>query len=47
MPGQRKRYSRELKTLVALEAIRGHKTTNEIAAEHPLLADLSAPQYIA
>jgi transposase-like protein len=34
MPGQRKRYSRELKTKVALEAIRGHKTANEIASEY-------------
>jgi putative transposase len=32
--GQRKRYSAELKTKVALEAIKGHKTTNEIAAEY-------------
>ena len=34
MPGQRKRYSTELKTKVALEAIRGHKTANEIADEY-------------
>ena len=34
MPGQRKRYSTELKTKVALEAIKGHKTANEIAAEY-------------
>lgn len=31
---QRKRYSPELKTKVALEAIRGYKTANEIAAEY-------------
>jgi transposase-like protein len=31
---QRKRYSAELKTRVALEAIKGHKTANEIAAEY-------------
>jgi transposase-like protein len=39
MAGQRKQYSSELKTKVALEAIRGHKTANEIAAEygvHPI-----------
>ena len=34
MTGQRKRYSTELKTRVALEAIKGHKTANEIAAEY-------------
>ena len=34
MAGQRKRYSTELKTKVALEAIKGQKTTNEIAAEY-------------
>ena len=34
MTGQRKRYSAELKTRVALEAIKGHKTANEIAAEY-------------
>ena len=34
MPRQRKRYSTELKTKVALEAIKGQKTTNEIAAEY-------------
>src|SRR6266852_2966574 len=34
MPGQRKRYSAELKTKVAVEAIRAHKTANEIAAEY-------------
>jgi transposase-like protein len=32
--GQRKRYSAELKTKVAIEAIKGQKTTNEIAAEY-------------
>jgi transposase-like protein len=31
MTQQRKRYSAELKAKVALEAIRGHKTANEIA----------------
>lgn len=38
MAGSRKRYSAELKTRVALEAIKGQKTANEIAAEdgvHP------------
>jgi transposase-like protein len=34
MSVQRKRYSAELKTSVALEAIKGHKTANEIAAEY-------------
>ena len=34
MPGQRKRYSADLKTKVAVEAIRAHKTANEIAAEY-------------
>ncbi len=34
MSVQRKRYSAELKTRVALEAIKGQKTTNEIAAEY-------------
>lgn len=34
MSVQRKRYSAELKTRVALEAIKGHKTANEIAAEY-------------
>jgi transposase-like protein len=34
MTGQRKRYSTELKTRVALEAIKGYKTANEIAAEY-------------
>jgi hypothetical protein len=29
---QRKRYSAELKAKVALEAIKGHKTANEVAA---------------
>lgn len=31
---QRKRYSADLKARVALEAIRGQKTANEIAAEY-------------
>lgn len=30
---QRKRHSAELKAKVALEAIKGHKTANEIASE--------------
>ena len=34
MGKQRKRYSVELKTKVALEAIKGHKTANEIAGEY-------------
>jgi transposase-like protein len=34
MTGQRKRYSAELKTKVALEAMKGYKTANEIAAEY-------------
>ncbi len=40
MAGQRKRYSVELETRVALEAIKGHKPANQIAAEygvHPTL----------
>jgi transposase-like protein len=34
MTQQRKRYSAELKAKVALEAIRGHKTANEIASTY-------------
>jgi len=34
MAGLRKRYSTELKTKVALEAMKGYKTANEIAAEY-------------
>ena len=34
MSVQRKRYSADLKTRVALEAIKGQKTANEIAAEY-------------
>ena len=34
MATQRKRYSAELKARVALEAIKGQKTTNEIASEY-------------
>ena len=34
MARQRKRYSVELKTKVALEAMKGHKTANEIATEY-------------
>lgn len=38
MAGIRKRYSSEIKAKVALEAMRGNKTTNELASEfgvHP------------
>ena len=34
MARQRKRYSVELKTKVALEAMKGQKTANEIATEY-------------
>jgi transposase-like protein len=34
MPGQRKRYSADVKAKIALEAIRGQKTANEIAAAY-------------
>ena len=34
MPKQRKRYSADLKAKVALEAIKGQKTANEVAAEY-------------
>ena len=34
MAEQRKRYSAALKAKVAIEAIKGQKTTNEIAAEY-------------
>jgi transposase-like protein len=34
MPGKRKRYSANLKAKVAVEAIKGQKTANEIAAEY-------------
>ena len=34
MPKQRKNYSSDLKARVALEAIKGHKTAKEIAAEY-------------
>jgi transposase-like protein len=34
MATQRKRYSAELKARVALEAIKGQKTTNELASEY-------------
>ena len=34
MPKQRKNYSNDLKARVALEAIKGQKTANEIAAEY-------------
>ena len=34
MAGQRKRYSAVLKAKVAIEAIKGQKTSNEIAAEY-------------
>lgn len=31
---QRKQYSAQFKAKVALEAVKGHKTTNEIASEY-------------
>lgn len=34
MATQRKRYSAELKARVALEAIKGQKTTNELASDY-------------
>jgi putative transposase len=34
MKTQRKRYSADIKAKVALEAIRGQKTANELAAEY-------------
>lgn len=34
MAGQRKQYSSQFKVKVALEAIRGQKTANEIASEY-------------
>ncbi len=34
MPGQRKRYSADLKAKIALEAIKAQRTANEIAAEY-------------
>ena len=34
MAGLRKQYSKEFKVRVALEAIKGQKTANEIAAEY-------------
>jgi transposase-like protein len=34
MPGQRKRYSADLKAKIALEAIKAQKTANEIATEY-------------
>ena len=34
MPRPRKRYSAEFKSKIALEAIKGQKTTNELAAEY-------------
>jgi putative transposase len=34
MPKSRKHYSNDLKARVALEAIKGYKTANEIAAEY-------------
>jgi transposase-like protein len=36
MSTQRKRYSAQVKAQVALEAIKGHKTVNEIASEYGL-----------
>ena len=43
MARQRKRYSAELKAKVALEAIKGHKTANEIASEYGVHPTQSAP----
>ncbi|GAC1435991.1 MAG: hypothetical protein NVSMB54_36240 [Ktedonobacteraceae bacterium] len=34
MPGRRKQFSSDLKVRVALEAIKGQKTANEIASEY-------------
>ena len=34
MPGQRKRYSADLKAKIAEDAIKGQNTANEIAAEY-------------
>jgi transposase-like protein len=34
MPGQRKRYSADLKAKIALEAIKAQRTANEIATEY-------------
>jgi transposase-like protein len=34
MQQQRKRYSADIKAKVALEAIKGHKTANEIASDY-------------
>lgn len=36
MKHQRKQYSAEFKAKVAVEAIRGHKTMNELASEYGL-----------
>ena len=33
---KRRRFSSEFKAQIALEAIRGHKTINEIASEHEI-----------
>lgn len=36
MKRQRRKYSAEFKAMVALEAVKGLKTVNEIAAEHEI-----------
>ena len=33
---KRRRFSSEFKSQIALEAVRGHKTINEIASEHEI-----------
>jgi hypothetical protein len=38
MSTQRKRYSAEFKARVALEAIKGHKTVNELASTYGVLS---------
>ncbi len=39
MPGQRKRYSADLKSKIALEVIKAQKTANEIAVEYGSASD--------
>jgi len=36
MPGQRKRYDATFKAKVAIEAIKGQRTVNEIASAHQI-----------
>ena len=43
MPNRRNNYSNDLKARVALEAIKGHKTANEIAAEYGVPPTQMAP----